>query len=145
MAEPSLALVQTDREGRLKYGLLLLGLVGWLLYTRVFWTLHAAHATLPPCPFLVVTGQPCPLCGGTRAFAQMWQGDLAGAARFHPLGPALFVLTLLALPVLALLAARGVVVRWRPTPFERRGAYLAVGAVFLSAWAFRLLFLPLPR
>jgi hypothetical protein len=145
VAEPSLALVRADRDGRLRYGLALLGLVGWLLYTRVFWTLHTAHATLPPCPFLIVTGQPCPLCGGTRSFAQMWQGDLAGAARFHPLGPALFMLTLLALPVLALLAARGVVLRWRPSSIERRTAYLAVGAVFLSAWVFRLLFLPLPR
>jgi hypothetical protein len=138
-----LAVVRAGRDDRIRYGLVLLGLLGWLLYTRVFWTLHAAHTTLPPCPFLVVTGQPCPLCGGTRAFAQMWQGDLAGAARFHPLGPVLFVLTLLALPVLAVLATRGLVLRWRPGG-ERRVLW-AVAAVFLCAWAFRLAFLPLPR
>jgi hypothetical protein len=140
-----LALVRAGRDDRLRYGLALLGLLGWLLYTRVFWTLHAAHATLPPCPFLIVTGQPCPLCGGTRSFAQMWQGDVAGAARFHLLGPALFVLTLLAVPVLAVLAARGVVLRWRPTRMGERRVYLAVAAVFLSAWVIRLALLPLPR
>jgi hypothetical protein len=140
-----LGLVRAGRDDRLRYGLALIGLLGWLLYTRVFWTLHAAHTTLPPCPFLVVTGQPCPLCGGTRSFAQMWQGDVAGAARFHPLGPVLFALTLLAIPVLAVLATRGLVLRWRPTRIGERRVYWAVAAVFLSAWAFRLAFLPLPR
>ena len=44
-------------------------LAGWLLYTRVFWVLQAAHLTAPPCPFYYLTGHPCPFCGGTRSFA----------------------------------------------------------------------------
>ena len=67
----------------------------WLVYTRVYWALHAAHFTLPPCPFYYVTGHPCPFCGGTRSFAYMWEGDISDAVRLYPLGPALFVGTIL--------------------------------------------------
>jgi len=75
----------------------------------------------------------------------MWQGDVAGAARYHPLGPALFVLTFAAVAVLALLLLRGRVVRWRPARYTEQRLYWALGAVFLTAWLFRLAFLPLPR
>ncbi len=32
-------------------------------------------ALMPPCPFRAITGLPCPLCGGTRAFAWAARGD----------------------------------------------------------------------
>src|SRR5260370_17554698 len=71
-----------------------LGLVAafglWLVYTRLYWAMHAAHLSMPPCPFYYLTGHPCPFCGGTRSFAYMWEGDMADAVRLYPLGPALF-------------------------------------------------------
>ncbi len=71
------------------------GLALWLVYTRVYWALHAAHIGFPPCPFYYLTGHPCPFCGGTRSFAYMWEGDISNAVRLYPLGPALFMGTIL--------------------------------------------------
>jgi len=66
-------------------------LVLWLLYTRLYFVLHTSHVVAPTCPFFLITGHPCPFCGGTRSFAYMWQGDIADSVRLYPLGPALFL------------------------------------------------------
>src|SRR2546421_7482684 len=73
---------------------ILAGLVAWLVYTRVYWGLHAVHFALPPCPFYYLTGHPCPFCGGTRSFAYMWEGGGSDAGGVYPLGPGLFAGTL---------------------------------------------------
>src|SRR3989454_5451902 len=70
---------------------ILLPLVVWLVYTRVYWILQASHISAPLCPFYYLTGHPCPFCGGTRSFAYMWEGDISDAVRLFPLGPAFFV------------------------------------------------------
>ncbi len=144
MGALNLALARAEAGDRARYAVVLLGLLAWLFYTRIFWTLRGVHATLPACPFLVLTGHPCPFCGGTRSFAQMWNGDVAGAARYYPLGPAMFVLTLLGVAALAALVASGRALRWRPARGVEQRVYLGGLAVLLTAWAFRLLFLPLP-
>jgi hypothetical protein len=116
------------------------GFVGWLLYTRVFWGLQSAHATLPPCPFLYLTGHPCPFCGGTRSFAYMWRGDMTDAFRYYPLGPVLFAGTICAIPLLVL----GLVLRrdvrlprwiWKPV-------LAAVVVALACSWALKLTVLP---
>lgn len=143
-----MALVSVARSGREERARVLgalTALLGWLLYTRLFWMLRGFHATLPPCPFLYLTGQPCPLCGGTRGFAEMWQGDAAAAARYHPLAPALFVLTFGAALLLAALLATGRTVRWTGGQVMERRAWIALGTVFAAAWLYRLAYLPLPR
>lgn len=35
------------------------------------------------CPFAVVAGQPCPLCGGTRAFTALLRGDVGVALQMN--------------------------------------------------------------
>lgn len=137
-----LAIARSDREATFHGAAAFTGLVAWLAYTRVFSALQGMHATLPACPFLLLTGHPCPLCGGTRSFAAMWHGDLAAAARYHPLGPALFVVSLAAAAGLGLLLATGRTLRWSGA-VERR-VVVAVAALFAAAWLFRLAFLPLP-
>jgi Protein of unknown function (DUF2752) len=110
---------------------ILLGLSFWLLYTRVYFALQAAHLSMPPCPFYYVTGHPCPFCGGTRSFAYMWRGDLADAVRLYPLGPALFAGTLIG--VIGLLASVTSKRRWLPR--LTRMQWQLLGVFLLSALA----------
>jgi hypothetical protein len=113
-------------------------LVAWLLYTRVFWVLRAAHLTMPPCPFYYLTGHPCPFCGGTRSFAYMWQGDISDAVRLYPLGPALFTGSLAGVGGLVVGAVTGRT--W--TPRLSSAQWRAVGAgsatVVLMSWALKV-------
>lgn len=142
MVPVHVAVVRAGAEARLRNGLLLAGLVLWLVYTRVFWPLTAAHATLPACPFRTITGHPCPLCGGTHSFAFMWDGDVTRAALAYPLGPLLFVGTLVAVPVLAfaVIADRDLAVR---LPDSMRRALLWAGlAVMAVSWSLKLTVLP---
>jgi hypothetical protein len=113
-----------------------------MVYTRFFWPAHAVHATLPSCPFLALTGHPCPFCGGTRSFAFMWQGDVGRAAALYPLGPLLFAGTLAAIPLVAVavVADRDVAVR---LPDRLRRALLGVGLGTLGvSWVLKLTVLP---
>ncbi|MEZ5351895.1 MAG: DUF2752 domain-containing protein [Bryobacteraceae bacterium] len=71
---------------------LLAGRAGLLTQTPLF------------CPFLALSGFPCPLCGITRAWQAMAAADFAAALSLHP-----FVFLI---PPLVLGAAFG----WRPGP-----------------------------
>jgi hypothetical protein len=137
-----LAVVRAGTEARLRNAFLLGGLVLWMGYTRVFWTAHAVHATLPPCPFLTITGHPCPFCGGTRSFAYMWQGDASRAVALYPLGPLMFAGTLVAIPLLAVavLADRDVLV-WVPSRLKRALGIAAI-AILAVSWTLKLTVLP---
>ena len=43
------------------------------------------------CTFKHLTGVPCLLCGMTRSFCAMAQGQVANAFRLHPAGPIIFL------------------------------------------------------
>jgi hypothetical protein len=136
------ALVRAGVEARLRNTLLLAGFVLWMLYTRVYWSVHAMHVGLPACPFLMITGHPCPFCGGTRSFASMWEGRVSSAAQLYPLGPAMFVGTAVAIPLLAaaVLTDRDLSVR---LPDRLRRPLLGCAAGVLAAsWALKLTVLP---
>ena len=113
-------------------------LLAWLVYTRIFWVLQAAHLTAPPCPFYYLTGHPCPFCGGTRSFAYMWRGDISDAVRLYPLGPALFAGTFVAIGALVAGAISGRT--WTPRLTHMQWKLVGVAAVstlFLS-WALKV-------
>jgi hypothetical protein len=114
------------------------GLMLWLVYTRVYWAMHALHATLPPCPFYYLTGHPCPFCGGTRSFAYMWQGDIADAVRLYPLGPAFFAGTILGAGGLGagLITGR----TWSPrlTSFQWRLVTIGAVSAIAISWALKV-------
>src|SRR2546429_9432952 len=117
---------------------ILAGLVAWLVYTRVYWGLHAVHFALPPCPFYYLTGLLCPFCGGTRSFAYMWQGDISDAVRLYPLGPALFAGTLVGIGGLVAGAVAGRTWTPRLARTQRRALAAGVVAAILFSWALKV-------
>jgi hypothetical protein len=114
------------------------GLLLWLFYTRIFWTIQAVHMTLPPCPFYYLTGHPCPFCGGTRSFAYMWQGNLADSVRLYPLGPLLFAGSVVGVAGLALGIVSGRT--WSVNLSSRHWRYLiALGVTTVAlSWALKV-------
>ena len=110
----------------------------WLVYTRLYWAMHAAHLSMPPCPFYYLTGHPCPFCGGTRSFAYMWEGDMADAVRLYPLGPALFAGTALGMGGLAAGLVTGRT--WSPRLTSRQWRLLTIFATssLLISWALKV-------
>lgn len=139
-SEAPVALVRADQNTRAR-NLLLLGILpAWLVYTRVFFELQRAHAILPPCPFLYFTGHPCPFCGGTHAFAEMWAGNWRQAILDYPLAPVLFAGTLAAVPVLLL----SLVLRrdLRLSPRVWKIVLVVVGLLLAVNWALKLTVLP---
>lgn len=123
---------------RLRDAGIFLALAGWLLYTRVYWLLQAAHLSMPPCPFYYITGHPCPFCGGTRSFAYMWRGDLTDAVRLFPLGPLFFAGTVLGAGGLAVGAITGRT--WRPRLTSKQWTLLGIfaGSSILFSWALKV-------
>ena len=117
---------------------LLAGLLFWLVYTRMYFLLQAAHLSAPPCPFFYLTGHPCPFCGGTRSFAYMWQGDFSNAVRLFPLGPLFFAGTFAGATALAVGAVTGRT--WTPRLTGRQWRLLWIGAAIAIAvsWALKV-------
>lgn len=109
----------------------------WLAPLALLAFLRWRPATTGPtiCPFALVTGHACPLCGGTRAAAAAIQGEWAAAWDLHPL---VFVV----LPVMAtawvwwLGVSRG---WWQPmNPRNVNRLWATAGVVFLTVWLVRV-------
>jgi hypothetical protein len=120
---------------------LLAGLLIWLVYTRMYFLLQAAHLSAPPCPFFYLTGHPCPFCGGTRSFAYMWQGDFSNAVRLFPLGPLFFAGTFAGVAALAVGAVTGRT--WSPRLSRMQWKVLGIGAASAIgvSWALKVFIL----
>ena len=137
----SLAVAERDPELWARDSLLGLGTSAWLGYTYLYPKLAIAHTALPTCPFLLLTGHPCPFCGGTRSFSAMWRGDLLHAARLYPLGPLLFLLAFpLALYGLAAMLSRRSI-HLRVAPWMERAAFSAGLAALIASWTLKLVWL----
>lgn len=141
MREIPLTLARARPDQRLRDVAIMGGLLLWLVYTRVFWVLKAMHVSAPTCAFYYLTGHPCPFCGGTRSFAYMWEGDFSDAVRLYPLGPLLFLGTILGVGGLGLGAATGRT--WKPRLTDFQWRLLIVGGVssVLLSWTLKVLVL----
>jgi hypothetical protein len=133
-----ISLTRAVAADRIRDLALLAGLLVWLVYTRMFFVLQAAHLSAPPCPFYYLTGHPCPFCGGTRSFAYMWQGDLTNAVRLFPLGPLFFTGTLVGVAGLAAGAVSGRTWTPRLTVMQWRLLAIGVTSAIAISWALKV-------
>ena len=85
------------------------------------------------CPFRVITGLQCPLCGTTRSLFALGHGDLERSLDFSPLGVFVAVAAVAVMLLLARAVIRERALRW-PRP-------LLVGGLALigTVWVFQLL------
>ncbi len=90
-------------------------------------------AFMPPCPFRTLTGLPCPLCGGTRAFAWAARGD-SGFLNYNAFWVLIAVLMILAGAVV-LLRGRGFLDALMRTPQRAMITLFALGGL---GWAYAL-------
>jgi hypothetical protein len=77
------------------------------------------------CPFLMMTGYPCPFCGGTHAGIDLGRGHPLAALRASPLA----VSGAVALVALPLLRRTPLAQRWRELPARRRNLLSTFGIV----------------
>jgi Protein of unknown function (DUF2752) len=61
---------------------------------------------LPPCPFFIATGFPCPGCGLTTSFAHAARLNFYEASVTQPFGLLLFVILTLSIPLFVILLCR---------------------------------------
>jgi len=89
--------------------------------------LALAHLPMPHtiCPFLMVTGYPCPFCGGTHAGIDLGRGHPLTALRASPLAVS-GAAVLVALPFLR---RTPLAKRWRELPARRRNVMATFGIV----------------
>lgn len=96
----------------------------------------ATRSLFAACPFHLLTGGWCPLCGGTRAVAALGRGDLGTALDYN-------VLVVLAVPVVVVLWARWLWQsvrprRLRPAAASSRPVLLVVALVVAAVfWVLR--------
>lgn len=101
--------------------------------TGYIW-LKGIHPQWPgwSCPFLAVTGIPCPSCYLTRATTAALHGDFQSSLALHAFGP-LIATGLILWSVLALWRRQFMPLRWRRTP-------AVIGAMTLgSYWLMRII------
>ena len=77
------------------------------------------------CPFLLLTGIPCPFCGGTHAGIDLGRGHPAAALRASPLAVSGAVIVV----ILPLLRRTGLGQRWGRLPGKMRNTLAITGIV----------------
>jgi hypothetical protein len=105
----------------------------------IYYQYNPATVTFfPPCPFLLLTGLPCPGCGSQRCLHQLLHGHVVDAFALNPL-------LVLSLPYLLIgfvveySSLRTQLPQFRQMAYGRMAAWVCFGIVLLS-WPIRLLF-----
>jgi hypothetical protein len=94
---------------------------------------------LPPCPFLFLTGIPCPSCGLTTSFAHAARLDFFSSLITQPFGLIAFFLTVIAIPLSIFLSRRRI--SWSELMQARivkRLTYVAI-AFYVLSWFYKII------
>lgn len=132
-----------SREHWIVLGLALLAPLGLLAMGRFLTPSPNGHGTheqlgLPPCTLMQRFGIPCPGCGVTTAVVLAGRGELAQSFWTQPLGFALALAALLALPLglIAHFAGRDA---WTLLQkLSQRPLWYALVALVVAAWIYKL-------
>lgn len=118
---------------------LVLATAGWLEPDPSGFGTHA-QLGLGPCGFLTLTGQRCPTCGMTTAFAWMVRGRIDRAIEANPSGALLAPVCMVLVPWLLLCAVSGRP-RWGTRTIDGPLIVVTVAtvAVGLAAWTIRVI------
>ena len=105
--------------------------------------LTLAHVGGMPCPFLAVTGRPCPGCGLSRAAAALCRGDFGTAVQLHAFAPiVLLAIAVLGAATVLPVAGRRFLVNAVDHAERRWWATRLLLALLLLYWTLRLGYAP---
>ena len=90
---------------------------------------------------MYLTDKPDPACGLTRTFAWMWRGDLAHAVSVYPLGPLIFIATLVLVGYWVMVLVMGRSVRFTLSPSAQSGIVVVALIALGLNWASKLIWL----
>jgi hypothetical protein len=94
---------------------------------------------LPPCLFLHFTGLPCPTCGFTTCFALGARFHLFEAIVTQPFGFLVFCMTIVSIPVSALLIYRRIAWTRLLCMRETNIAIYVLLALFMLGWLYKII------
>ena len=98
-----------------------------------------ADALPGTCLFQLLAGHPCPFCGMTHAVSAAVLGHLHESWSLHPVGPFVFAVLVVQLPLRAAALARWIDLRWRRVASLERAVAAAIVAgclaVFVVRWS----------
>ncbi len=93
---------------------------------------------LPPCPFLHLTGIPCPSCGLTTSFAHAARLHFYDALITQPFGLIVFCLTVFIIPLSIYLIHRRI--PWSKLIYWQKAnpAFYTMIAIYLLSWLYKI-------
>jgi hypothetical protein len=133
-----------SRQDRIGYLMIFLLSVTMLVIARLLQPSSRGVGTheqlgLPPCPFLYLTGIPCPSCGLTTSFAYAARLEFFSSLIAQPFGLIIFFLTIFAIPLSLFLSRRRIT--WSELMQARivnRLIYVAI-ALYALSWFYKII------